>query len=109
MLPEEGDFPENLHRVVYVIINKCSFESFVCFDLGGVANFVVSGLVYLTVRRMTITSVTACGGTPQTTPQSTEGKLIALKCLFASVLSTLYVVESAKEEKTAVERNLLQG
>ena len=27
--PEEGDFPENLHHVVYVIINKHSFESFV--------------------------------------------------------------------------------
>ena len=26
--PEEGDFPENMHRVVYVIINKRSFESF---------------------------------------------------------------------------------
>ena len=31
--PEEGDFPENLHRVVYVIINKRSFESFMCLDL----------------------------------------------------------------------------
>ena len=29
----EGDFPENLHGVVCVIINKCSFESFMCFDL----------------------------------------------------------------------------
>ena len=28
--PEEGDFPENLHRVVYVIINKRSFESVMC-------------------------------------------------------------------------------
>ena len=26
-------FPENLHRVVYVVINKRSFESFVCLDL----------------------------------------------------------------------------
>ena len=24
---EEGDFPDNLHHVVCVIINKCSFES----------------------------------------------------------------------------------
>ena len=31
--PEEGAFPENLHRVVYVIMNKCSFESFMCLDL----------------------------------------------------------------------------
>ena len=31
--PEEGDFPENLHRVVCVIINKHSFESFLCLDL----------------------------------------------------------------------------
>ena len=30
---EEGDFPENVHRVVYVIMNKRSFESFMCFDL----------------------------------------------------------------------------
>ena len=30
--PEEGYFPENLHRVVYVIINKCSFESFMKQD-----------------------------------------------------------------------------
>ena len=28
---EEGDFPENLHRVVYVLINKHSFESFYVF------------------------------------------------------------------------------
>ena len=28
MWPEEGDFPENMHRVVCVIINKRSFESF---------------------------------------------------------------------------------
>ena len=34
-LPAEGDFPENLHRVVYVIINKRSFESFMCLDLSG--------------------------------------------------------------------------
>ena len=32
MWPEEGDFPENLHHVVFVIINKCSFESFMCLD-----------------------------------------------------------------------------
>ena len=31
--PEEADFPENLHRVVYVIINRRSFESFICVDL----------------------------------------------------------------------------
>ena len=31
--PEEQDFPENLHRVVYVLINKRSFESFRCLDL----------------------------------------------------------------------------
>ena len=30
---EEGDFPENVRRVVYVIINKRSFESFTCLDL----------------------------------------------------------------------------
>ena len=27
--PEKGDFPENLHRVVYVIINRRSFESLI--------------------------------------------------------------------------------
>ena len=32
-LPEVGDFPENLHRVVYVTINKRSFVSFMCLDL----------------------------------------------------------------------------
>ena len=32
LIPEEGDFPENLHRVVYVMINKRSFESFMCLD-----------------------------------------------------------------------------
>ena len=31
--PEEGDFPGNLHCVVYVNINKRSFESFMCLDL----------------------------------------------------------------------------
>ena len=31
--PEEGDFPENLHPVVCVIINKRSVESFMCLDL----------------------------------------------------------------------------
>ena len=31
--PEEGVFPENLHCVVCVIINKRSFESFMCLDL----------------------------------------------------------------------------
>ena len=31
--PEEGDFPETVHRVVYVTINKRSFEYFVCLDL----------------------------------------------------------------------------
>ena len=30
--PEEGDFPENLHHVVYVIINQHSFEFFMCLD-----------------------------------------------------------------------------
>ena len=30
--PEEGDFPENLHRVVYVIVNKRSFESSVSLE-----------------------------------------------------------------------------
>ena len=30
--PEEGGFPENLHRVVPVVINKRSFESFMCLD-----------------------------------------------------------------------------
>ena len=29
----KGDFPENLHRAVYVIINKRSFESLIRFDL----------------------------------------------------------------------------
>ena len=33
--PEEGDFPENLLRVVYVIMNKRSFESLMCLDPGG--------------------------------------------------------------------------
>ena len=33
MWPEAGDFPENLHRIVYVIISKRSFESFMCLDL----------------------------------------------------------------------------
>ena len=33
--PEEGDFPENLHCVVYVIINKHSLESFMCLDHTG--------------------------------------------------------------------------
>ena len=27
--PEEGDFPKHLHRAVYVIMNKRSFESVV--------------------------------------------------------------------------------
>ena len=31
--PEEQDFPENLHCVVYVLINKRSFEPFMCLDL----------------------------------------------------------------------------
>ena len=31
--PEEGDFPESLHRVVYVIINKRCVESFMHLDL----------------------------------------------------------------------------
>ena len=31
MWAEEGDFPENLHRVVYVITIKRSFESFHVF------------------------------------------------------------------------------
>ena len=31
--PEEGDLPENLHPVVYVMINTRSFECFVCWDL----------------------------------------------------------------------------
>ena len=31
--PEEGDFPENLHHDIYVVINKRSFESFMCLDL----------------------------------------------------------------------------
>ena len=30
--PEEGDFPQNLRRAVYVIINKRSFESVMCLD-----------------------------------------------------------------------------
>ena len=30
---EEGDFPENLHHAVSVIINKRSFESFMRLDL----------------------------------------------------------------------------
>ena len=29
---KQGDFPENLHRVVYVIMNKRSFESFMSLD-----------------------------------------------------------------------------
>ena len=31
--PEEGDILENLHGVVCVIINKRSFESFMCLSL----------------------------------------------------------------------------
>ena len=31
--PEEGNFPENVHRDVYVMIYKRSFESFTCLDL----------------------------------------------------------------------------
>ena len=30
------DLPENLHRVVYVIIKKRSFESFICLYLSSV-------------------------------------------------------------------------
>ena len=30
--PEDGNFPEHLHCVVFVIINKRSFESFMCLD-----------------------------------------------------------------------------
>ena len=30
--PEEGDSPEISHRIVYVLINKRSFESFMCLD-----------------------------------------------------------------------------
>ena len=30
------DFPENLHRVVYLVINKRSFESFMSLDLSSV-------------------------------------------------------------------------
>ena len=37
--PEEGDFPENVHRVVYVIITKRSFESFMCLDLAYTKEF----------------------------------------------------------------------
>ena len=33
--PEEGDFPENVHRLVCVIINKRSFECFLCLNLSG--------------------------------------------------------------------------
>ena len=32
-LEEEGDFPENLHRVVCVIINKRSLQSLMCFNI----------------------------------------------------------------------------
>ena len=39
--PEEGDFHENLHRVVYVIINKRSFESFMCFYLVFFSNIIL--------------------------------------------------------------------
>ena len=39
--PGEGNFPENLHRVVYVIINKRSFESFMYLDL-----ILVSGIFF---------------------------------------------------------------
>ena len=45
MWPEEGDFPENvLHRVVYVIINRCSFESFMCLEKQAVS-LVISSLI----------------------------------------------------------------
>ena len=33
MWPVEGDFPENLYRVVYVTINRRSFESVMCLDV----------------------------------------------------------------------------
>ena len=33
--PEERDFHENRHRVVYDIINKRAFESFMCLDRTG--------------------------------------------------------------------------
>ena len=32
MRPEEWDFPDSLHRVVYVIINNRSFESSMCLN-----------------------------------------------------------------------------
>ena len=31
--PEEGNFSENFNNVVCVMINKRSFESFMCLDL----------------------------------------------------------------------------
>ena len=46
--PEEGDFPENLHRVVYVIINKRSFEPFMCLD--------ISNLVFYAPATFTVIS-----------------------------------------------------
>ena len=44
--PEEGDFPENLHHVVYVIINKRSFESFICLYLVFFSNIILISLLY---------------------------------------------------------------
>ena len=46
MWPEEGDFPENLRRVVYVIINKRSFESLMCLDLLLLQSLVVAQGIY---------------------------------------------------------------
>ena len=47
--PEEGDFPENVHCVVYFIINKRSFESFMCFGsyLRTLAVILVSDLFFV--------------------------------------------------------------
>ena len=55
MWPEEGDFPENLHRVIYVIINKRSFESFHVFgsDFITLAVILVSDyLLFNTTQRL---------------------------------------------------------
>ena len=58
MWPEEGDFPENVHRVLYVVINKHSFRSFSVFGslFGSPSSFVpgrcledVSGILGETV------------------------------------------------------------
>ena len=53
MWPEEGDFPENVHRVVYVIINKWPLESFHVFgsDFITLAVILVSDSLFFMVGK----------------------------------------------------------